>query len=186
MNILNLGKSKLKQEILKLYFNHPEKKYYLRELERILQKPVSYVRRSMMEMEKTGLFISELQGKEKYFRLNTKVAYYEDVKNIISKTIGIEGELRESLTKIDGIESAFIFGSYASGENDEYSDVDLMIIGHPDEDEIIAITSKLESKIDREINYHIFGHDEWQKKKKDRNSFIVSVDKKAKLFLIGN
>jgi hypothetical protein len=44
----------------------------------------------------------------------------------------------------------------------------------------------LETKIDREINYHIFSLKEWKKIKTKKDSFIESVEKKPKLFLIGN
>ena len=51
MDIFNFGKSKLRRSILNLYFSHPEKKYYLRELERLLKKPVAYIRREMTHPE---------------------------------------------------------------------------------------------------------------------------------------
>jgi len=43
MDIFNITKSKTRKAILQLYFLHPEKKYYLRELEKILLKPVIFL-----------------------------------------------------------------------------------------------------------------------------------------------
>lgn len=186
MDILNLQKSKLRSEILKLYFAHPERKYYLRELERVLKKPVAYIRRELLALEKTGLFVSEFQGRQKYFILNKKFPLYSEFEKIVFKTIGVEGSLRTELAKIKNIETAFIFGSFAGGGKDEISDIDLMIIGRPDEDKLISIISRLEKEIDREINYHIFSFSDLEKKIKKENSFIRSVLKNKKIFLIGD
>lgn len=185
MDIFNLGKSKLRRGILKLYFSHPEKKYYLRELERLFKKPVAYIRREMLALEKAGLFNSEFQGRGKYFSLNGKFPFYKELEKIVSKTIGLEKNLADSLIALKNIEAAFIFGSIAKGDKDSLSDVDLMIIGRPDEDKLIAAISRLEAEIGREINYHIFSHEDLIKKIKEKNSFIKSVMRNPKLFLIG-
>ncbi|MFA5779275.1 MAG: hypothetical protein WC947_03990 [Elusimicrobiota bacterium] len=64
MEILQIIKSKLRKELLSLYFTNPEKKYYLRELERMLDLSVANIRRELINLEKTGLFQSE-KKKEK-------------------------------------------------------------------------------------------------------------------------
>ena len=185
MDIFNFGKSKLRRSILNLYFSHPEKKYYLRELERLLKKPVAYIRREMLALEKAALFNSEFQGKEKYFSLNEKFPLYKELKKIVSKTIGLEKNLADGLADLKNIEAAFIFGSFAKGDQDRLSDIDLMIIGRPDEDKLIAVISRLEAEIGREINYHIFSRDDLTEKIKEKNSFVKSVIRNPKLFLIG-
>ncbi len=186
MDIFGLHKSKLRKDLLKLYFSHPEKKYYLRQLERITNKPVSYIRQELIKLEKAGLFFSQFQGKERYFGLNKKFPLYREVEKIVSKTVGIEGSLKNILAKIAGIRSAFIFGSFARGNKDELSDVDLFIIGSPDEDKLTAAISRLESKVEREINYHIFSQSDFLKRVKKRNSFARSVLNNPKIFLIGD
>jgi predicted nucleotidyltransferase len=179
-------RSKLRARLLQLFFSHPEKEYFLRELERILSKPVAYIRRELTNLERTGLFISEKKGKEKYFRLNLKYPLYEEVKSMVDKTIGLEGSIKNTLKNLENIKLAFIFGSYAQKETDWLSDIDLMIIGKPDEDALVAEISKLEETLSREINYHIYSLEDWKKKIKEKNSFIKNVLRKPKIFLIGD
>jgi len=186
VSVLSLTKSKLRARILLLFFSHPEKEYYLRELERKLEKPVAYVRRELTNLEKMGLFISETKGKERYFRLNLKYPLYEEVKKIVSKTVGAEGSLRNTLKKFKYIRSAFIFGSYAEGKEDLLSDIDLMIIGNLNEDVLLSEINKLEEELRREINYHIYSLTDWKKKIKERNAFIKNILNKSKIFLIGS
>ncbi len=185
MDIFNLTKSKLRTSLLQLYFSHPEKEYYLRELERILKQPVAYVRRELLNLEKVGLFKSEFKGRQKYFKLNKDYPLYQEVKKIVSKTIGLEAQLKELLQDVKNIEVAFIFGSFAKNKEDSLSDIDLMILGQPSEDKLISKISKLESKLDREINYHIYSKKDWQKKKKKKDNFIRNILSGQKIFLIG-
>lgn len=186
MDILNILKSKLRKNILQLYFSHTEKEYYLRQLEKILDKPVGYIRREMLKLENMGLFKSKLKGQQKYYSLNKKYPLYQEVKSIVFKTVGIQGELTQILKKIKNIELAFIFGSYAQKKEDSSSDVDLMIIGQPDENELIKPIRDLELQIDREINYHIYSKEDFNKKVQHKDSFIKNVIQKPKIFLIGN
>jgi len=184
--MLNLEKSKLRKQILQLYFFHPENKYYIRQLEKMLEKPASYVRRELLNLEKKGLFHSEFQGRERYFSLNTKHPLYKELAIIISKTIGAENLLKKKLTKIKNIETALIFGSFAAGKSDELSDIDILVIGNPDEYELIKAVSELEKKFDREINYNIFSEAEIQSRLRQKDSFISSIFTHPKIFLIGN
>jgi len=115
MDIFNIGRSKTRKAILQLYFSHPEKKYYLRQLERILHFPVQNIRRELINLEKNGMFKREKSGNQVYYFINRESPVYSDIRNIISKTIGIENQLRESLSGVSGIKKAFIFGSFADG-----------------------------------------------------------------------
>jgi len=60
-----------------------------------------------------------------------------------------------------------------------------MIIGDPNEDLLISKISKLESRLDREINYHIFSLADWKKKLKEKDSFLENILSQPKIFLIG-
>ncbi len=186
MDILNFSKSKLRSKILQLYFAHPEKKYYLRELERLLEKPVAYIRRELLGLEKSGLFVSNFSGKQRYFSLNKNYYLYKEVKKIVFKTVGIKGSLETILKNIQNIKIAFIFGSFAKSKEDSLSDIDVMIIGNPNEDKLISAINKLENKLDREINYHIYSLSDIEQNIKKNNSFIKNVLSGQKIFLIGN
>lgn len=186
MDILKLANSKTRKAILGLYFSRPEKKYYLRELERNLGIPVQNIRRELLSLEKSGIFEREKIGNQVYYFLNKKSPIFNELKSIVSKTVGLEGELKKILASIDGVKEAFIFGSFAQGKEDFLSDVDLMIIGKVEEDILIEKISRLENKLDREINYHIFSQDEFAKRIKEKNSFISGILAKKTIFLIGN
>ena len=186
MDILKITNSKTRRAIFQLYFVHPEKKYYLRELERILNLPVQNIRREFLVLEKNGIFIREKQGNQVYYSLNAKSPIFPELKSIVSKTIGAQGNLKKILTATAGIKIAFIFGSFANGKEDSLSDIDLMIVGEINENMLVRKISKLENKLDREINYHIFSQKEFAKRIKEKDFFIMKILSKPVIFLIGN
>ena len=138
MDILKLTKSKTREKILQLFFLDTTKRYYLRELERILNISVGNSRRELLSLEKTGLFKREKAGNQVYYSVNKETPIFEEFSRIVFKTIGVGGVIKNALRKIKGIKLAFIFGSYAKRKEDSLSDIDLMVIGKPSEDELIS------------------------------------------------
>jgi predicted nucleotidyltransferase len=183
MEILKITKSKTREKILRLFFSDSDKKYYLRQLEKILGLSVGNIRRELLSLAKSGLFKKEEKGNQTYYFLNKDGALFNEYKNIIFKTIGVEGALRKELKKIKGIERAFIFGSFAKNKEDSASDVDIMIIGTVGDNVLIPKISKLESLLGREINYHLFSEKEWHDKSK-KDSFLKSVGVGPKIEII--
>jgi len=186
MDMFRITKSKLREELLVLYFTNSNKKYYLRELERILNFSVGNIRRELIKLESTGLFLSENKGNLLYYYLNQSYPLFDELKSIIFKTSGAPKMLHTILEKFKGISQAFVYGSFAKGEEREGSDIDLLIIGKVDEDKLIEDIDKLERKLQREINYAIYEKVDFNKKKKEGNSFILDILKERKIFLIGD
>jgi predicted transcriptional regulator len=133
MDIARIFKSRTRKELFRLYFTNPAHEYYLRELERILDIPVSMIRKELTHLEDSGIFVSSKKGNLIYYSLNTSYPLFEELKSIVFKTIGIQGLLKETLSKIKGIEVAFIYGSFAKKEEDVGSDIDLFIVGSEDD-----------------------------------------------------
>ena len=186
MDMFRITKSKLREELLALFFTNPNKKYYLRELERLLNFSVGNIRRELIKLESSGLFLSENKGNLVYYYLNQSYPLFEELKSIIFKTSGAPKILQNFLEKLNGISQAFIYGSFAKGEEKEDSDIDLLIIGEVNEDKLIEVISKLERRLQREINYAIYGKEDFKKKKEERNPFILDILKEKKIFLIGD
>lgn len=175
--------SKIQKEVLAYYFTNPQKQHYLRELAAILDVDPGNLSREIKQLTEQGFFNTKIIGTAKIFILNHNHPLYNELKKIIFKTEGIEGSLKKMLAKFKTIKTAFIYGSYARGKEDQYSDIDVMIIGQVDENKLISEVSKLEKKLGREINYIIMSPKEFDKKRKEKNSFLENVlaDKKIDL-----
>jgi len=91
---------------------------------------------------------------------------------MVTKTIGIAGMFKEALVPIKGIETAFIYGSYAKGTEDGESDIDLCIVGSPDDLKLMKAVKLLEDKLKREINYVLFSAKEFTDKAGEKGGFL--------------
>jgi predicted nucleotidyltransferase len=181
-----LFSSKLRIKLLDVFLSSPAARFYIRELERKIKEEAKNVSRELKNLEALGLLISEKQGNLKYYSVDEDFFLYPELKAIIFKTTGVKGLLKEALEKLKGIETAFIYGTYATGKESESSDVDIMIIGKPDLTELNEIISNLEEKLSREINYMCFDQEEFKKRRKAGDAFINDVLSGEKIMLKGS
>lgn len=181
---LQFTKNQIK--ILEVFFNHPEKSYYLREIGRLLGKEPGVFQKDINKLVENGVLTSEYQANSRFFKLNQNYPLYKELKSIFFKTLGAEGRLKEILKTDKNIKIAFIFGSFAQKKEDSFSDIDLMLIGNPNEDLLITKISQLENRLDREINYHIFSETNWQKTIQREDAFLKNILSGPKIFLIGD
>lgn len=182
---LYISKSKIRRDLLSLFYTNPSQKYYLRELQRILGYSAGSIRRELLKFKKDSLFITEKVGNLLYYSLNTGHPLFKELKSIVSKTVGVEGSLKKALSSVKGIKVAFIYGSFASGKENATSDIDLLIIGDPDISLVNEKLAKLERRLKREINISVHNMKEYQRRRKDKSGFILELLKQPKIMLVG-
>ena len=170
--------------ILEIFFYNTEKSYFFRQLSRILKKAPGNFQRDINTLVKEGILKSYYQANSRFFELNKEYLLYNELKSIFYKTSGIQGVLKKMLKKIEGIEEAFIYGSFAQGKEKITSDIDIFIIGTINEDEFIDAIGRLEKKIGREINYTLMPEKEFQKKIKAKDSFLANIFHTKRIKLI--
>lgn len=186
LNLLEVTKSRLRQKILTYFFTNPQANLYLREISSLLKEDAGNLSKELTKLEKAGIFVSFLRGNQKYFSLNRNYPLYREFKTVIFKTTGVEGSLGEILRQIEGIDTAFIYGSFAKNKENPASDIDLFIIGKPDEDKLMEKIEGLEKRLQREVNYNIYPKEEFKARKKKKESFILNILKAPKIILKGS
>jgi predicted nucleotidyltransferase len=184
--INRLFSSKIRSKLLDAFLSLPKARFYIRELERKINEEAKNISRELKNLESLGLLTSESQGNQKYYSVNEDFFLYSELKGIIFKTTGVLGLLKEALAKLEGIEAAFMYGSYATGKETERSDVDLIIVGRPDLTELNEEISELEDQLNREINYMCFDREEYEERKKIKDAFISEILAEEKILLIGS
>ena len=186
LETLFITKSRIRQDLLSLFFTNPSKRYYLRELQRMLGYSAGSIRRELLRFQKDNLFATQKVGNLLYYRLNTNHPLFKELKSIVSKTVGVEGSLRKGISSIKKIKTAFIYGSFASKKQKADSDIDLMIIGNPDVSSLNEKISGLEKKLEREINITTYTQDEYKNKRKVKSGFVMDLLKNPKIMLVGS
>jgi len=185
LKTLYVTKSKIRQDLLTLFFTNPSQRYYLRELQRILGYSVGNIRRELLKFQEDKLFNTQRIGNLLYYSLNTGHPLFEELKSIVSKTVGVEGSLRKILLSIKNIKISFIYGSFASEQLKGTSDIDLMVIGNPNISILNEKIAGLEKRLKREINTTIYSWKEYKDKKEDKGGFILDLLENPKIMLTG-
>jgi predicted nucleotidyltransferase len=181
-----LFSSRVRVEILSAFLMNPERELYVREVERLTGEDYKNVSMELRNLEEIGLLSSRNEGNLKYFSLNKGFVIYKELKSIFMKTKGAVGIIREAVSAKRHIDYAFIYGSFAAGEERAESDIDVMVIGGISLEEVLRLIRGPEEKLSREINVSLYDLQEMRKRVKDRDSFIMEVLEGSKIMLVGD
>jgi len=182
---LYISKSRIRRELLALFYTNPGQKYYLRELSRLLDCSVGSLRRELLKFQEDGLFLTERRGNLVFYSLNTSHPLYGEMKSIVAKTVGVVGSLKQALKSVPCVQVAFIYGSFASNRENPTSDIDVFIIGDASLMELSKVLRGVQKRLMREINPTLYVRDEYLKRKAEEGGFIKEILTKPKLMLIG-
>lgn len=186
MMLKNLISSKTRQTILRAFVESPGIEYYTRQLAKLHKISVGTLHRELKKLSSAGILRERKIGNIKLFSLNKQNPLYEEIRNIIHKTEGAVKLIKDAISGMDGVKAAFIFGSFAKGDERPDSDVDVFLMGDGiNEDELTHAISDAEKKLFKEINYTRYTEKEYKKEKKKKNSFILEVIKGKKIFIKG-
>jgi predicted nucleotidyltransferase len=141
---MNLKRNK-ELDVLTLFTGDYTKRYYLREIAKIVNLPLKNVQTALIELENNAILKSKIEGKNKYFNLNLdniETKYYITQAEIYKTLIFLDKnrEFNIFLKELYADNCLVVFGSFAKGIQDKNSDLDILIIG--------------EDKIDFEILVH--------------------------------
>jgi len=176
----SLFSSAIRADVLSLLLNSPDEQFYIREIAELLRKNPSGVKRELDNLEEMGILISEKVANLKYFKANKDSPLFSELKNLITKSLGLPGALKAVL-RASGAKAAFLYGQYAEG--DDINTVDLFVIGA-----MASLTRELkdiEKRFDRKINCTIIDEDEYKLKKKKGDANLKKLLSGKRIALIG-
>src|SRR5258708_36124381 len=177
-------RSKARQQLLAYYFTNPTARHHLRDLAERLSVDPSNLSKELGRLERDGLFRSQVIGRQKYFQLNREYPLFDEVRKIVAKTIGAAQLIAQSLKRIEGIDEAYLYGSFASNQQDAASDIDVLVIGSPREQDLAQAVRALERKLGREINYTVLTPKEFESRRARKDAFLENVWHNNRLSLI--
>jgi predicted nucleotidyltransferase len=172
-----LGRSRTRQRILALLFDRPERRMHLRGISRALGVSAGTTARELHRLVDAGIVTRSTEGRQVYFQAAADSPLFDAVQTIVRRTVGAPDVLRRHLAGLPRIDRAFVYGSYARRtEISTSSDVDLMIVGQPDMDELTDRASAAESELGRPVNYTVLTEGELEERRKRGDRFIASVE----------
>lgn len=172
--------------LLATLYDKPETTFFVRQLARHISGSVGTVQRELATLTAAGLILRDDRENQVFYRANRTHPIFADLHSLLAKTTGVFHMLREALTPLaESIEFAFVYGSFAKGEEKAESDIDLMVAGEVNLDELLGQVSPVERALDRPINPTIYARDELRTKIHSGNHFLKAVQSGPLVFLIG-
>ncbi len=180
-----LGRSRIRQQILAILIDSPRERYHLREIARRAHTSAGTAARELERLSDASLVVSEREGRQRYFRVDTTSPLYEPVRDLVRRTIGAPAVLRRHLADVAGVERAVIFGSYGQGQLKADSDIDVLIVGKPDRDRLTEALEAAAGELGREVNEVVMAQDELEGRRARGDGFVRSIDAGRVIPVIG-
>lgn len=173
--------------VLALLYGYTDKSFYVRQIARHINASVGAVQRELEKLAEVNLITRTSVGNQVFYQVNQRNPVFAEMRALVNKTVGVFNILRSALEQLAaGITVAFVYGSVARQVEKAGSDVDLMIIGDVELDDVLAQLSNIETTLGRTVNPTIYSVHEFKKKSGEGNHFLNAVINGDKVFLIGN
>lgn len=156
--LMPLLRSRIQGDLLALLYLHPDQDYMLSEVAAIIGASVKAVHTEANRLVKSGLVTDTRRGNSRLLRANSETPVYQQLADLLAVTYGPLPVLTEMLRGVEGVQSAYIFGSWAARytgtAGDMPHDVDVLVVGTTDMARLYEIADDAQRRLRREINIH--------------------------------
>jgi predicted nucleotidyltransferase len=179
--------SRVQSRVLGIIFGQPDQEFQLTEIISRAGSGRGAVQRELEKLTNVGIVATAAYGNRKLYHANRESPVFNELHQLVLKTVGIVDPLREALTPYrQSIPSAFVYGSIAKGKDTAKSDIDVMIIGEGlVYSEVFAALQQAEKHLARPVNPNLMAVGDWAKKVKVKSPFVTKILSQPKLFVFG-
>jgi len=158
---------KEKEKIIEFVTDNPNKEVRVRELAKQLNLSPAYISRTLKILKKHGMF--------KNNKTDLSNPYVRSLKIFLNVRKLVEKNVVEMLKKVKA--SVGIYGSWASGTNDEDSDLDVWIKfdKHPGEMKVASIANDIRKALGRNVQILVLSQDRIERLKNEDPTFYYSL-----------
>jgi DNA-binding transcriptional ArsR family regulator len=158
--LLPILRSQQQAELLAMLLGEPTLEISVTDLALRMDMPYPTVHREIERAEACGLINSRRVGRTRLVGANTASPYFVGLSDVFTKAFGVHTSLAKVIAGIAGVRRAVIYGSWAArfhGELGErpIGDVDLLVLGNPDRDELFGAIDRVQTRVGRPINVTI-------------------------------
>lgn len=159
-SLLPIFRSQQQAELLALILGDPTTEHSLAGLAAQTRIPYASVHREVERAVASGLVTSRLVGRTRLIRADTASPYFDGLADVLVKAFGVPWVLSDALAGVRRIEAAYVYGSWAAkfaGEvgHRAVGDIDLLLLGEPDRDDVYAAASSAEQRLGRAVQVTI-------------------------------
>ena len=141
--------SRLRVKVLGYLFTHPDNHFYVRQLTALIAEDSTNVSRELARLEKIGIVISTIEGKQKYYQANQKSPVFNEIKALMTQMISLTSLKPKSIIdrlnqrlhvdkrklaafcRQNHIRTLSLFGSILRDDYKSESDIDVLVEFQP-------------------------------------------------------
>jgi DNA-binding transcriptional ArsR family regulator len=155
-SLLPILRSQQQGEILALLLGDPDRELSLTEISRLAGAPHPSVFREVQRAEEAGLVTTRKVGNTRLVRADTGSPYYAGLAEVLTRAFGVPTILGNALRPVDGIDEAYIYGSWAARHAGQtgrrpVGDIDVLVLGTPNRDQLYEAVAAAETQLGREV-----------------------------------
>jgi hypothetical protein len=179
-------RSRLVGDLLALLLAHPDRSWTLEDLADRVQAPYQTLTAEVRRLEQADLVTTRNVGRAKLLTANTDHPYIRPLTELVLMAFGPPLVVAEELAEIPGIDGLWLYGSWAERHagvrGRPPADVDVLVVGDVDRDEVYDAARRAEHRLGREINATIRTTRAW---KRADDAFATTVKESPMLALPG-
>ncbi len=179
--------SKIRIELLRILVLNPESASHINELSRRTGFSPRGVERELKNLLSGGILKKEVLGNQHRYQLDPHCPINREIRGIVLKTVGLSDLVNEALRSVeDKIEMAFVFGSFASGDYGNDSDIDLFVVSDLPGVKLAELLGPVQNEIGRAINTSQFAPTEYKERRQRGDHFLTRVFDGPRIMIIGD
>lgn len=176
-----------RRQTLSLLLLHSDQSYFVREIARLTGVPVGSLHRELKVLAEAGLLIRTKAGNHVRYQVNRECPIFEELAGIFRKTAGLADVLRDALEPVTAkVSLAFIFGSFAEGNEQATSDVDVLVVGSASFASVVEAMSGSREQLRRDVNPVVMTRVQFRAKYNEKDRFVSRIVREPKIYLIGD
>jgi predicted nucleotidyltransferase len=154
--LLPIFRSQLQGELLALVLADPARQWTIDELAERTGEPYQTVATEVRRLEEAELLEATTVGRTKLLSANEASPYLRPLSQLATMAFGPPTVIGEEFATIDGIETIYIYGSWAARYQGQRgpapNDIDVLVIGRPDRDEVYDAARRAQQRLGREVS----------------------------------
>jgi DNA-binding Lrp family transcriptional regulator len=135
--------------------------------------------REVARLAEHGLVVTHSLGRNTLVTANWDLPWANELRSILVQTVGVLGQLGHALGNVDGVEEAYIFGSWAARYTGEPGppprDIDVVVIGDAALRNVRRACRSVEEDLRVEVNPVVIDRGSWDAKSPE--PFIAQIRK---------
>jgi len=186
--------SKTRVKLLRIFLNHPEQRFYVRELTRLAKLQINAVRRELQHLSGLGLVVEvedpdgsgsrEHSQDRRYYQINEQHAVYAELRALMLKADVLhEDDLTKRFRVLGKIRFAALTGNFV---NHSHAPTDIFVIGTVPKEKLQRFIKRLEQEFNREINFTVMTPSEYKYRKDMTDKFLYRILEGPKVVLIND